>query len=186
MQARNYGELNVFIFVDMLSTPKIRSFTLKLIIRDTFSETTSIRARTDIRLWHKHSKAKTFGGITIMSFTIDYVKNKNRIIVTSDGMEVEDAFAYAEQFPKILKKTKRGFTGMTVITGGLVFKQEVMAILAPTGEDAVKAGMSTKHKWVYVAPTAFYKTQMNRMFKDIANLYELIEEAEAYLDSAGN
>lgn len=172
----------------MLSTSKIRSFTLKLIISGTFSETTSIRARTDIRLDYgiKQSKAKTFGGITIMSFTIDYVKNKNRIIVTSDGMEVEDAFAYAEQFPKVLKKTKRGFTGMTVITGGLVFKQEVMAILAPTGEDAVKAGISTKHKWVYVAPTAFYKTQMNRMFKDIANLYESIEEAEAYLDSAGN
>lgn len=121
-----------------------------------------------------------------MSFTIDYVKKKNRIIVTSDGMEVEDALKYAEQFPRVLKKTKRGFTGMTVITGGMVFSQEVMAILAPTGEDAVEAGISPNHKWVYVAPTSFYKTQMSRMFKDFANLYDSIEEAEAYLDSAGD
>lgn len=67
MQTRNYGELKVFIFVDMLSTPKIRSFTLKLIFSGTFSETTSIRARTDIRLDYgiKHLKAKIFGELLL-------------------------------------------------------------------------------------------------------------------------
>lgn len=112
-------------------------------------------------------------------FQISYDTVKNRINVKIVGsITMDEVDTYNQEYKKVLEQVKPGFTGMTDLSEGKLFTQEVAAALAPLGELSVQKGLS---KWAYYTGSSITKMQMKRMFGDIVICFDKIEEAEAYL-----
>lgn len=106
------------------------------------------------------------------------------MIVRAYGLTESDVPAYIADFENALKQLKPGFTGVTDVTGSpTVLSPEVAAMLAPTGDSAIEAGVGG---WVYVADSPVWKMQMKRLFGKFAVHYPTYQEADAYLSSLGN
>ncbi|ETT44240.1 MULTISPECIES: hypothetical protein [unclassified Paenibacillus] len=119
-----------------------------------------------------------------MSYTMEVNIAKNQVIVKAYGLTESDVPAYIADFENALKQLKPGFTGVTDVTGSpTVLAPEVAAMLAPTGDRAIEAGVGG---WVYVADSPVWKMQMKRLFGKFAVHYPTYQEADAYLSSLGN
>ncbi|WNS44365.1 hypothetical protein [Paenibacillus sp. MMS20-IR301] len=114
-----------------------------------------------------------------MSYTMEVNVAKNQVIVRAYGLTEGDVPGYIADFENALKKLQPGFTGVTDVTGSpTVLSPNVAAMLAPTGDLAVAAGVGG---WVYVADSPVWKMQMKRLFGKFAVHYPTYEEADAYL-----
>ncbi|NOV00602.1 hypothetical protein [Paenibacillus planticolens] len=112
-------------------------------------------------------------------FQISYDQAKNRITVKVQSITMEEVETYIQEFNKVLTQVKPGFTGLTDLSEGKLFTQEVAVALGPLGELSVQKGLS---KWAYFTGSAVSKMQMKRMFGDIVLSFEKLEDAEAYLN----
>ena len=111
-------------------------------------------------------------------YNISYDSAKNRITVKVTSISMEEVPQYIKDFEAVLGKVKPGFTGLTDLSEGKLFTQEVAVALAPLGELSMKKGLT---KWAYFTGSAVSKMQMKRMFGDIVESFEELAEAEAYL-----
>jgi hypothetical protein len=119
-----------------------------------------------------------------MPYTMEVNVPKNQVVVKAFGLVESDVPSYIADFENALKKLKPGFTGVTDVTGSpTVLSPNVAAMLAPTGELAVGAGVGG---WVYVADSTVWKMQMKRLFGSFAVHYPTYAEADAYLTSLSN
>ncbi|WP_340024588.1 hypothetical protein MHI24_05600 [Paenibacillus sp. FSL K6-1096] len=118
-----------------------------------------------------------------MSYTMEVNAAKNQVVVKAYGLTESDVPSYINDFENALKQLKPGFTGVTDVTGSpTVLSPEVAAMLAPTGDRAVEAGVGG---WAYVADSPVWKMQMKRLFGKFAVHFPTYEEADAYLNSLG-
>lgn len=111
-------------------------------------------------------------------FKIEYFPAINRLVCTVESITMDEVKAYNTQYKAELAKVKPGFTGLTDLSKGKLFTQEVAVALAPLGELSVQKGLT---KWAYYTGSAVSKMQMKRMFGDIVVSFEKLDEAEAYL-----
>ncbi|TXK82604.1 hypothetical protein [Paenibacillus sp. N3.4] len=111
-------------------------------------------------------------------FQITYDQVKNRVTVNVQSISMEEVESYLQEFKKVLTLVKPGFTGLTDLSGGKLFTQEVAVALGPLGELCVQKGLT---KWAYYTGSAVSKMQMKRMFGDIVVSFEKLEDAEAFL-----
>ncbi|CAM3529286.1 MULTISPECIES: hypothetical protein [Saccharibacillus] len=113
-------------------------------------------------------------------FKIEYFPAKNRVVCTVESITMDEVASYQKEYTEAMKKVKPGFTGLTDLSKGKLFTQEVAVALAPLGEMSVEKGLT---KWAYYTGSAVSKMQMKRMFGDIVVSFEKLEDAEAYLNS---
>lgn len=113
-------------------------------------------------------------------FKIEYFPAKNRVVCTVESITMDEVEAYRKEYTATMTKVKPGFTGLTDLSKGKLFTQEVAVALAPTGEESIAKGLT---KWAYYTGSAVSKMQMKRMFGDIVVSFEKLDEAEAYLNS---
>lgn len=113
-------------------------------------------------------------------FEMSYDQAKNRVTVKVLSITMEDVEKYIQEYTKLLDQVKPGFTGITDLSEGKLFTQEVALALAPLGELSVQKGLT---KWAYYTGSAVSKMQMKRMFGDIVVSFEKLDEAEAFLNS---
>lgn len=113
-------------------------------------------------------------------FKIEYLPALNRIVCTVESITMDEVDAYKKSYATELAKVKPGFTGLTDLSKGKLFTQEVAVALAPLGEQSVAKGLT---KWAYYTGSAVSKMQMKRMFGDIVVSFEKLEDAEAYLNN---
>ncbi|WP_172254658.1 hypothetical protein [Saccharibacillus deserti] len=113
-------------------------------------------------------------------FKIEYFPAENRVVCTVESITMDEVEAYRKEYTAIMTKVKPGFTGLTDLSKGKLFTQEVAVALAPTGEESMAKGLT---KWAYYTGSAVSKMQMKRMFGDIVVSFEKLEDAEAYLNS---
>ncbi|KKO52114.1 hypothetical protein [Paenibacillus sp. DMB20] len=111
-------------------------------------------------------------------YTINYDASMNRIIVKVNEITKENVQQYIDDYTKVLEKVKPGFTGLTDLSEGKLFTPDVAADLGPLGELSVQKGLS---KWAYYTGSAISKLQMRRMFGEVVESFEKMEEAESYL-----
>lgn len=112
-------------------------------------------------------------------YTINYDASRNRIVVKVKKITKENVQQYIADYTKILEQVKPGFTGLTDLSEGELFAPDVAAELAPLGALSVDKGLS---KWAYYTGSAISKIQMKRMFGDVVQAFEKLEDAEAYLN----
>ncbi|WP_172195238.1 hypothetical protein [Saccharibacillus qingshengii] len=113
-------------------------------------------------------------------FKIEYFPAENRVVCTVESITMDEVEAYRKEYTATMTKVKPGFTGLTDLSKGKLFTQEVAVALAPTGEESIAKGLT---KWAYYTGSAVSKMQMKRMFGDIVVSFEKLEDAEAYLNS---
>ncbi|MFD0620794.1 hypothetical protein ACFQZR_25395 [Paenibacillus sp. GCM10027629] len=113
-------------------------------------------------------------------FEMSYDEAKNRITVKVQSITVEEVETYIQEYTKVLNQVKPGFTGLTDLSEGKLFTQDVAMALAPLGELSVQKGLT---KWAYYTGSVISKMQMKRMFGDIVVSFEKLDEAEAFLNS---
>lgn len=111
-------------------------------------------------------------------YTINYDASLNRIIVKVNEITKENVQQYIDEYTKVLEKVKPGFTGLTDLSEGKLFTPDVAADLGPLGELSVQKGLT---KWAYYTGSAISKLQMRRMFGEVVESFEKMEEAESYL-----
>jgi len=113
-------------------------------------------------------------------FQISYDQAQNRVIVRVQSITMDEVETYKQEYSKVMDQVKPGFTGLTDLSEGKLFTQDVALALAPLGELSVQKGLT---KWAYYTGSAVSKMQMKRMFGDIVVSFEKLDEAEAYLNN---
>ncbi|MFD0958906.1 hypothetical protein [Paenibacillus chungangensis] len=113
-------------------------------------------------------------------YSITYDTSKNRIIVKVTEITEDNVKQYYQDYVKVLDEVKPGFTGLTDLCGNSMFSMYVAGELSPLGQMSVEKGLS---KWAYYTGSAISKMQMKRMFGDVVESFEKLEDAEAFLDS---
>ncbi|WP_152395365.1 hypothetical protein [Paenibacillus guangzhouensis] len=113
-------------------------------------------------------------------FQISYDQAKNRVTVRVQSITMDEVETYKQEYSKVMDQVKPGFTGLTDLSEGKLFTQDVALALAPLGELSVQKGLT---KWAYYTGSAVSKMQMKRMFGDIVVSFEKLDEAEAYLNN---
>jgi len=113
-------------------------------------------------------------------FQISYDPAKNRVTVRVLSITMDEVETYKQEYSKVMDQVKPGFTGLTDLSEGKLFTQDVALALAPLGELSVQKGLT---KWAYYTGSAVSKMQMKRMFGDIVVSFEKLDEAEAYLNN---
>jgi len=113
-------------------------------------------------------------------FQISYDQAKNRVTVRVLSITMDEVESYKQEYSKVMEQVKPGFTGLTDLSEGKLFTQDVALALAPLGELSVQKGLT---KWAYYTGSAVSKMQMKRMFGDIVVSFEKLDEAEAYLNN---
>ncbi|MCU6708253.1 hypothetical protein M6D81_05960 [Paenibacillus sp. J5C_2022] len=113
-------------------------------------------------------------------YSINYDASKNRVIVKVTEITQDNVKQYFQDYIKVLNDVKPGFTGLTDLSGGKLFSMDVAGELSPLGQMSVEKGLT---KWAYYTGSAISKMQMKRMFGDVVESFEKLEDAEAFLDS---
>ncbi|WP_339322524.1 hypothetical protein [Paenibacillus sp. FSL W8-0194] len=111
-------------------------------------------------------------------YTINYDAGLNRLTVKVSEINKDNVNQYIEDFKKALEGVKPGFTGLTDLSEGKLFTMDVAEKLSPLGDLSVQKGLS---KWAYYTGSAVSKLQMKRMFGEVVDSFEKLEDAEAFL-----
>ncbi|MGN7359333.1 hypothetical protein ACTHPF_16030 [Paenibacillus sp. SAF-054] len=111
-------------------------------------------------------------------YTINYDPAQNRVNVKVFEITKDDVDNYIADFNKALESVKPGFIGMTDLSEGKLFTMDVAERLSHLGQLSVDHGLS---KWAYYTGSAVSKLQMKRMFGDVVDSFEKLEDAEAFL-----
>jgi hypothetical protein len=111
-------------------------------------------------------------------YSINYDAARNRITVKIHEINKENVQNYIEEYSKVLESVKPGFTGLTDLSEGKLFSMDVAEQLSFLGELSVQKGLT---KWAYYTGSAVSKLQMKRMFGEVVDSFEKLEDAEAFL-----
>ncbi|MCJ8012707.1 hypothetical protein MUG84_13295 [Paenibacillus sp. KQZ6P-2] len=113
-------------------------------------------------------------------YTIHYDAAKNRVAVQVIEINKNNVNDYIAEMTELLENVKPGFTGIADMSEGKLFTMEVADKLSHLGQLSVDHGMS---KWAYFTGSTVSKMQMKRMFGDLVNSFNKLEDAEAFLDN---
>ncbi|GIP28659.1 hypothetical protein J23TS9_37890 [Paenibacillus sp. J23TS9] len=113
-------------------------------------------------------------------YTITYDAALNRLTVKVQEINKDNVNDYITDFTKSLESVKPGFTGMTDLSEGKLFTMDVAEKLSHLGQLSVDKGLT---KWAYYTGSAVSKLQMKRMFGDVVDSFEKLDEAEAFLQN---
>jgi len=112
-------------------------------------------------------------------FKVEYFPDLNRLVCTVESITMDEVEPYHTEYKAQLAKTKPGFTGLTDLSKGKLFTQEVAVALSPLGELSVEKGLK---RWAYYTGSGISKMQMQRMFGDIVKSFPELDQALEYLD----
>lgn len=115
-------------------------------------------------------------------YKIVYNAARNRIYVTIEGsLKMEEMDQYAKEFYSAVDKAKPGHTVCVDNTNAGVNTPEVSAKLEETRVYSASKGLKNA---AMVVSSAIFKMQMKRLFKDLGNVFDSIEAADKFLDTA--
>ncbi|WP_106768847.1 hypothetical protein [Paenibacillus faecalis] len=111
-------------------------------------------------------------------YEINYDPAQNRINIKMFEITKDNVDSYIADFIKTLESVKPGFTGLTDLSEGKLLTMDVAEKLGHLGQLSVDRGLA---KWAYYTGSAVSKLQMKRMFGDVVDSFEKLEDAEAFL-----
>ena len=115
-------------------------------------------------------------------YKITYNNSKNRIYVTVEGsLTIEEVPQYIKEFMATVDKTKPGFTVCVDNTKAKLNTPEVAEKLIEARDYSVSKGLRNS---AMVVDGVTFKMQMKRLFKDLGNVFESLEDADKFLDTA--
>ncbi len=115
-------------------------------------------------------------------YTIEYNRAKNRIYVSVEGaLQLEEMAEYNKKFNAAVDNAKAGFTVCVDNTKASINSAEVSEKLDISKAYAAEHGMRNA---AMVLNSTVFKMQMKRLFKELGNVFESKEAADAFLDTA--
>lgn len=115
-------------------------------------------------------------------YKITYNSLKNRIYVTVEGsLTIEEVPEYIKEFKAAVDKTKPGFTVCVDNTKAKLNTPEVAEKLIEARDYSIAKGLKNS---AMVVDGVTFKMQMKRLFKELGNVFETLEEADKFLDTA--
>ncbi|MDF2984524.1 MAG: hypothetical protein K0R50_34 [Eubacterium sp.] len=115
-------------------------------------------------------------------YTIEYNRAKNRIYVSVEGaLQLEEMPEYNKKFNAAVDSAKQGFTVCVDNTKASINSAEVSEKLDISKAYAASHGMRNA---AMVLNSTVFKMQMKRLFKELGNVFESVEAADVFLDTA--
>jgi len=115
-------------------------------------------------------------------YKITFDNAKNRVYVTVQGsLTIEEVPQYLKDFKAAVDKTKPGFTVCVDNTKAKLNTPEVAERLIEARDYSISKGLKNS---AMVVDGVTFKMQMKRLFKDLGNVFETMEEADKFLDAA--